>query len=215
MGNITSITKKLNKHNTQAGADTDPSNLFGNGCSIRTNSNVRIIGGRPFLDENTSIYVCPTDWQEADRAQMGHYTLKHLLGGSYTASLSDILKPGSKVLVTQKFPDAEVHGVDIVSSFPTEIKPQNCYFKLCNVLEGLPFDSNEFDYVFMRHMLAALKKDQWDPLFREIMRVLKPGGVVESVEEMDFQFTSKLEQTIKNVGFQNVNGIRKIVPLGK
>ncbi|CAG8712798.1 22675_t:CDS:2, partial [Racocetra persica] len=106
----------------------------------------------------------------------------------------------------------------------------------------LPFDSNEFDYIFMRHMLAALKKDQWDPLFREIMRILKPGGVLESVEfewyghsmgpvhtqfvakwfemtsksrEMDFQFTSKLEQTIKNVGFQNVNGIRKIVPLGK
>ncbi|CAG8738608.1 9210_t:CDS:2 [Dentiscutata erythropus] len=257
MGN-TSSNRKRDKDNSQivpqADSNTIPAHLTGNGCSIRADSDVKIIGGRPYLDEKVSTYICPTDWEEADRIQMGHFILKKLLDGSYAANLSDIIKPGSKILdigcgpghwsfeVAQKFPEAEVYGVDIVSSFPNEIKPSNCYFELCNVLEGLPFSNDEFDYVFMRHMVSALKKDQWVPLFSEIMRVLKPGGTVESVEfewaaksmgpvhtqlitkwfemtsktrAMDFQFTSKLEQTIKDAGFQNVTCICKDVPLGK
>ncbi|RIB30071.1 S-adenosyl-L-methionine-dependent methyltransferase [Gigaspora rosea] len=259
MGNVPSrkvIRKNKDDYNNIPQEDSNiiPAELTGNGFCIRADSSVKIIGCRPYLDEEVSTYIFPTDWEEADRVQMCHFILKKLLDGSYAANLSDIIKPDSKILdigcgpghwcfeVAQQFPEAEVYGVDIVSSFPNEIKPSNCYFQLCNVLEGLPFANDEFDYVFMRHMIPAFKKDQWAPLFDEIMRVLKPGGVVESVEfewaaksmgpvhtqfltqwfemtskarSMDFQFTSKLEQTIKDTGFQNVTCIRKAVPLGK
>ncbi|KAF0543572.1 S-adenosyl-L-methionine-dependent methyltransferase [Gigaspora margarita] len=156
MGNVPSrkvIRKNKDDNIPQEDSNIIPANLTGNGFCIRADSSVKIIGGRPYLDEEVSTYIdigCGS----------GHWCFE----------------------VAQQFPEAEVYGVDIVSSFPNEIKPSNCYFQLCNVLEGLPFPNNEFDYVFMRHMIPALKKDQWVPLFDEIMRVLKPGGVVESVE---------------------------------
>ncbi|CAG8523840.1 5165_t:CDS:2 [Cetraspora pellucida] len=210
-------------------------------CSynIKTVSNLTILGGRPYLDEDVSIYLFPADWEETDRVQTCHFALKHLHGGNYTAPLSDIIKPESKILdigcgsghwcfeIAQEFPEADVYGVDIISSFPSDIKPSNCYFKECSVSDGLPFDDNEFDYVFMRHMSLALKNYQWVPLLNEIMRVLKPGGTVECVEfdlilealykkrQIDLLFLPKFEQIIKDVGFQNVNCTRKAVALGK
>ncbi|CAG8733896.1 1967_t:CDS:2, partial [Dentiscutata heterogama] len=39
--------------------------------------------------------------------------------------------------------------------------------------------------------------------------------ITSKTRAMDFQFTSKLEQTIKDAGFQNVTCICKDVPLGK
>ncbi|CAG8752372.1 13183_t:CDS:2, partial [Gigaspora margarita] len=188
-------------------------------CNIKTVSNIKILGGRPYLDEEVSIYLFPADWEEADRVQTCHFALKHLLGGNCTAPLSDIIKP-------EKFPEADVYGIDIISSFPSEIKPSNCYFQECNITDGLPFEDNDFDYVFMRHMFLALRDCQWVPLLNEIMRVLKPGGVFEFVEfdliheslknkQIDLQFLPKFDQTVIDVGFQNVNCIRKNIPLGR
>ncbi|CAG8449598.1 5258_t:CDS:2 [Dentiscutata erythropus] len=210
-------------------------------------------------DRNDSINSCniktfPADWEEADRVQTCHFALKHLLGGNYSAPLPDIIKPESKILdigcgsghwcfeIAQEFPDAEVYGIDIISSFPSEIKPSNCYFQECNISNGLPFENNEFDYIFMRHMFLALRNHQWVPLLNEIMRILKPGGVIEFVDfdliprsigpvyaklvkqcyeslykkkQIDLLFLPKLEQIIKDVGFQNVNCIHRSVSLGK
>ncbi|KAF0542536.1 S-adenosyl-L-methionine-dependent methyltransferase [Gigaspora margarita] len=222
-------------------------------CNIKTVSNIKILGGRPYLDDEVSIYLFPADWEEADRVQTCHFALKHLLGGNCTAPLSDIIKPESKVLdvgcgsghwcfeIAQEFPEADVYGIDIISSFPSEIKPSNCYFQECNITDGLPFEDNDFDYVFMRHMFLALRDCQWVPLLNEIMRVLKPGGVFEFVEfdlipqsigpvysdlinqcneslknkQIDLQFLPKFDQTVIDVGFQNVNCIRKNIPLGR
>ncbi|CAG8443579.1 3215_t:CDS:2 [Dentiscutata heterogama] len=220
-----------------------------NNCNIKTVSNLKFLGGRPYLDEEF-----PADWEEADRVQTCHFALKHLLGGNYSAPLSDIIKPESKILdigcgsghwcfeIAQEFPDADVYGIDIISSFPSEIKPSNCYFQECNISNGLPFDNNVFDYIFMRHMFLALRNHQWVPLLNEIMRILKPGGVIEFVDfdliprsigpvyaklvkqcyeslykkkQIDLLFLPKLEQIIKDVGFQNVNCIHKNVSLGK
>ncbi|CAG8462881.1 4241_t:CDS:2 [Racocetra fulgida] len=117
------------------------------------------------------------DWEEADRIQEYHFMLKHILGGNYGAPLSKIIKPG-----TQEFPEADVYGIDITPSFPNKIKPKNCYFQTCDILEGLPFEDNRFDYVFMRYMHSVMKKHQWPAVLKDIMRVMKPGGMIESVE---------------------------------
>ncbi|CAG8535616.1 145_t:CDS:2 [Scutellospora calospora] len=242
---------QIDVNSSQVGANSTSSDSIGK-LSIQSESAVKLIGGRPYLDENASVYLCPTDWEEADRLQLCHFILKKLFGGSYAANLSNIIKPGSKILdigcgpgpwcfeLAQEFPYADIYGLDILSSFPDAIKPPNCHFQLCNVLKGLPFDNDEFDYIFMRHMILALKEEQWAPLLTEIKRVMKPGGVIECVEfdwaarsagpvhtefikrwsmsktrEMDLSFTSKLKQTIIDIGFQNVNRICKPVSLGK
>ncbi|CAG8504658.1 9818_t:CDS:2 [Racocetra fulgida] len=117
----------------------------------------------------------PTDWEEADRIQMEHFAMKHAFGGNYAAPLSEIIKPG-------KFPDANVYGIDISSTFPASIKPQNCHFQTCNIIDCFPFKDEEFDYVFMRYMMFALKDYQWIHVLNEIKRILKPGGVFECVD---------------------------------
>ncbi|CAG8502051.1 8447_t:CDS:2, partial [Scutellospora calospora] len=196
MGNKISIkiTKKLNKKKRIKFSSSKNETLdSANSSNSRLTSNLRIVDGRPYFDEDFSMYMFPIDWEEADRIQALHFVLKHILGGNYSAPLSNIIKPGSKILdigcgpghcleTSQEFTNAEFYGIDLISTFPDMIKPPNCYFQTCNILDGLPFDDNEFDYIFMRHMLTIMKKSQWNSVLKDIMRVMKPGGVIESVE---------------------------------
>ncbi|CAG8582839.1 15923_t:CDS:2 [Cetraspora pellucida] len=213
-------------------------------------SNVRYIGGRPYFEEEISAYV--VYWEEADRIQMEHFAMKHAFGGNYAAPLSEIIKPGSKILdigcgPAQEFPEANVYGIDISSTFPASIKPKNCHFKKCNIVEPFPFKDEEFDYVFMRYMIFALKDYQWIHVLNEIKRILKPGGVFECVDRdvlreynktafragktitafveksqctlykqkgIDVRFITKVEPTLKEMGFQNVTCIQKHIPFG-
>ncbi|CAG8728238.1 3260_t:CDS:2, partial [Cetraspora pellucida] len=193
----------------------------------------------------------PTDWEEADRIQEFHFMLKHILGGNYSAQLSNIIKPGSQILdigcgpghwcfeIAQEFPDADIYGIDITPSFPSKIKPKNCYFQKCDILEGLPFGDNRFDYVFMRYMLPVMKKDQWPAVLKDIKRVMKPGGIIESVElnatpysmgPIYMKFNEKVAETMlksfgmdlhmkfeplfKEMEFQNVMCTNKYISIG-
>ena len=70
----------------------------------------------------------------------------------------------------------------MIDVFPQEIKPPNVNFKVANVLEGLPFPDNSFDFVYVRLMLVGMKSDEWEPMWREVYRILKPGGCAQSVE---------------------------------
>lgn len=90
--------------------------------------------------------------------------------------------------LAQQFPDANVMGVDLV---PTEhfttgyglVKPPDNYtFVKGNALEGLPFDDNSFDFVHQRLLVAALPRDRWPSVVRELVRVTRPGGWVELAE---------------------------------
>ncbi|CAG8740850.1 22902_t:CDS:2, partial [Dentiscutata erythropus] len=197
---------------------------------------LKTVAGRPYFEENFSTYIFPADWEEADRLQVLHFVLKHALDGNYNAKLSDIIRPGSKILdigcgpghwcfeIAQEFPYAEVYGIDILSSFPNKIKPKNCHFRTCDILEGLPFGDDEFDYVFMRHMLPSIKTYQWLSVLKDVKRVMKPGGTIESVElncipeamsvAFEIDLHQKFEPMIEVLGFQNVTSMSKYISLG-
>ncbi|RIB07285.1 hypothetical protein C2G38_2252713 [Gigaspora rosea] len=49
-------------------------------------------------------------------------------------------------------------------------------------MEGLPFEDNNFDFVFQQYMFTGCIKKQWPYLINEIVRVLKPGGFLELSE---------------------------------
>lgn len=84
--------------------------------------------------------------------------------------------------VATEFPGGDFHGVDVYNIFPRNIRPANVHFQSCDALEGLPFPDNTFDLVNMRMLYVALKKDEWSLMFKEIYRVLKPGGFLQSCE---------------------------------
>lgn len=79
-------------------------------------------------------------------------------------------------------PNAHVTGIDMADMFPTTIRPENVTFQLCNILDGLPYEDNTFDFVHMRQLIVALRAKEWPAVLNEIYRVLKPGGLVQLVE---------------------------------
>jgi len=62
------------------------------------------------------------------------------------------------------------------------ITPSNCTFLEANTVNGLPFDDNTFDFVFQRFNVGCFKQTEWPVVLREIVRVAKPGGYIESIE---------------------------------
>ena len=79
---------------------------------------------------------------------------------------------------------AHFTGVDIAQLYPAEIKPQNVSFVQSNVLTGLPFQDDTFDFIHMRFMLFAFTLKNWELAIKELVRVCKPGGYIE-LEEKD------------------------------
>ncbi|KAI8980833.1 hypothetical protein BDB01DRAFT_187602 [Pilobolus umbonatus] len=86
------------------------------------------------------------------------------------------------------FPQSTFYGVDIIQPFSlsTDIStshiPPNCVFEKADVLDGLAFESNTFDYIHQRMMYNAYPEDHIGFVFQEIKRVLKPNGWVELVD---------------------------------
>src|SRR4051794_2842473 len=79
-----------------------------------------------------------------------------------------------------EYPSAIFIGVDISPIFPSEKKkPENATF-LQNMLDGLPFEDNTFDFVYQRSLASAISEDQWKcDVIHELYRVTKPGGWIE------------------------------------
>nr|CAG8607221.1 2195_t:CDS:2 [Entrophospora candida]CAG8650424.1 10323_t:CDS:2 [Entrophospora candida] len=105
------------------------------------------------------------------------------------------------------YPNANFLAVDILQTFPNEIRPNNVNFLLGNIITGLNIKSNTFDYVFMRYMKTSIQINDWSKAIGEMIRVAKPNGWLELIE-MDDMFTNgspeclelmdKVEKRLKN-----------------
>ncbi|CAG8828023.1 8367_t:CDS:2, partial [Cetraspora pellucida] len=137
------------------------------------------VGGRRFHNVKNSFYSLPNDDDEQDRLHLQHFLIRYIWQSNFSAPVEHILsKSGSKILDVG-YPLTEVVGIDISPYQPTHIKPKNFTFIKANVLEGLPFEDNTFDFVFQRYLIASYPKDKWPYIVNELVRVLKPGGFLE------------------------------------
>ncbi len=154
-----------------------------------------IFGGRRYSSEVP--YVLPKDMGEISRLDFQHYMLRYVLHNDYAApitngQLKDILDVGSgtgrwAVEMSMQFPQANIFSLDIeppqtVQSTVLLKQPDNCIFVQGNVLQGLPFPDNSFDFVHQRLLVAALPYAQWGWVVRELLRVTRPGGWIELIE---------------------------------
>ncbi|KAK7753051.1 hypothetical protein SLS62_005001 [Diatrype stigma] len=78
-----------------------------------------------------------------------------------------------------QFPSAEVIGVDISPPQPNWVPP-NLKFEVDDVTLEWTYEPDSFDYVHMRWLVGAIP--DWDELFRQVYRAVKPGGYFESKE---------------------------------
>ncbi|HEX9036619.1 MAG TPA: class I SAM-dependent methyltransferase [Ktedonobacterales bacterium] len=142
-------------------------------------------------------YNLPRDLEEMNRLDFQHYLFRAALRGNYAAPIAyprSILDVGTGTgrwarEMAQNFPQARVVGLDInqppadVSpSALTEPAPPNYAFYAGNVLEGLPFPDQSFDFTHMRLLVSAILHDRWPLVIHELARVTAPGGWIESVE---------------------------------
>ena len=152
----------------------------------------RVVGGRRVLADDP--YVLPKDMSEVNRLDFQHFMLRYALRGNYVAPLQpqqvhDILDVGTgtgrwaREIATQ-FPAANVVGVDRVASTGENVAdvPANYVFREGNVLAGLPFPDQSFDFVHMRLLYSAIPAQLWPMVLADLVRITRPGGWVELIE---------------------------------
>ncbi|EPB91728.1 hypothetical protein HMPREF1544_01439 [Mucor circinelloides 1006PhL] len=123
-----------------------------------------------------------------------HFSLKALYDGNILPSVKELLPSNAQVLdlgcgsgcwvmeMAIDYPQYKITGLDMADMFPTTIRPENVKFELHNILNGLPYPDQTFDYVHMRLLITGLRTEEWPTVIAEIHRVLKPGGLVQLVE---------------------------------
>lgn len=132
--------------------------------------------------------MLPRHPAEIDRLDLQHYALRAAIEGNYVAPVESplrILDVGSGTGqwaydLCSEFPDALVVGFDVEPSKPE--RPSNYRYVRGNVLDGLPFADGAFDFVHQRLMQAAIPLDRWPEAVRHLLRVTRPGGLVELME---------------------------------
>ncbi|KAI8981494.1 S-adenosyl-L-methionine-dependent methyltransferase [Pilobolus umbonatus] len=152
---------------------------------------------RTFHEVQDSAYWLPNDGAELDRLTGQHYAVKNLFEGNINSLIVNSLEmkskhsnvldigcgPGSWIKdVCNDYPLCQFTGVDMTDVFPTDFSATNVKFELGNVLKGLKYADNTFDYVNIRLLIIALKKNEWEIVIKEVYRLLKPGGFVQWVE---------------------------------
>ncbi|CAG8700602.1 1427_t:CDS:2, partial [Funneliformis mosseae] len=181
----------------------------------------RVEEGRRFHNDENSKYFLPNDDEELDRLHLQHYIWRYIWKSNYNAPVNDLLqKEDSKVLdlgcgagswlfeLATEFPSVSFTGLDISPVVPSTIKPRNINFVGGNVLEGLPFEDNTFDFVHQRLLVAAIPLDKWQSVVNELVRILKPGGYLELME-IDIEFkpvgpsTKRLHDALIKLIIQN------------
>jgi len=120
-------------------------------------------------------YMLPNDLPESDRLDGQHYIVRYIFQGNYNVKLDRnaplrILDVATgtgiwAMEMAHEFPNAEIHGIDLSPIYPIaetsdKTVPPNCHFQLCNVLDGVPFPDNHFDYVYMRLLVYAFTPAQ-------------------------------------------------------
>ncbi|CAG8748121.1 5675_t:CDS:2, partial [Cetraspora pellucida] len=119
----------------------------------------RYIDGRRYHNDENSKYPLPNDDEEINRLQSQHYLFRHAWGKNYSSPVEEILRAGGACVLdvgcgpatwilemASEYTSSSFTGIDISPVFPSNIKPRNVEFYQMNVLDGLPFEDNTFDF---------------------------------------------------------------------
>ena len=139
-------------------------------------------------------YLIPRHAGEIDRLDLQHYAFREALHANYLAPLGSprlVLDAGAGTgqwgfELCEEFPDAHVVGLDLVPGKPRH--PPAYHAVRANLLEGLPFLDDRFDFVHQRLLFLAIPVAAWPALVHDLVRVTRPGGWIELVEVPSMEF---------------------------
>ncbi|CAG8454575.1 9617_t:CDS:2 [Paraglomus brasilianum] len=141
-------------------------------------------------------YDMPDNISDLERLETQHYLMRYLWQSNFEAPVDEVLKSSdAKVLdvgcghgtwifeLAQEYPNAQFTGIDTESFLPKREASDNVNFLEHDLLHGLPFSDNTFDFVHMRFLTQYISEKTWeDVIVKELVRVAKPGGWIEIVE---------------------------------
>ncbi|CAI2161463.1 7530_t:CDS:2 [Funneliformis geosporum] len=127
-----------------------------------------------------------------------HFLKKHLFQCEISCPIQDELIKGKdcKIIdlgcgpstflldLSAQHPNSRFFGVDIETTFPSEIKPKNLEFKLVDIIQGLPFPDNAFDLVHIESTLFTIPSVHVNFIISEMIRICKPNGYIEFCESI-------------------------------
>ncbi|KAI2467545.1 S-adenosyl-L-methionine-dependent methyltransferase [Annulohypoxylon bovei var. microspora] len=146
----------------------------------------RTIHGRRFHSQrgNTD-YWGPNDEIQANSMDLSHHTLTLMMGDKlFLAPIGDsprrVLDVGCGTDFADAFQECEVIGTDISPTQPYWV-PVNLRFEIDDCTAApWTYAPRSFDFVHVRYLFGAIR--DWDGLYAEAFRALRPGGWAESVE---------------------------------
>nr|CAG8457233.1 9944_t:CDS:2 [Entrophospora candida] len=157
----------------------------------------KIIDGRKFINVEESCAFLPVDHRSMSIMEKFEVISQHIWNGKFSSPVKETLDNGGAFVIdvgcgpatwlmfmAEEFPKSSFVGIDIAIDLKDSKKelPTNIAMIKHNILDGLPFPDNTFDFVHQKHMLTALKIDQWPFVIDELIRITKPGGWIEFVE---------------------------------
>jgi ubiquinone/menaquinone biosynthesis C-methylase UbiE len=138
--------------------------------------------------DESAPYIFPKHRSEVDRLDVQHYALRETLGANYLAPVEHptrILDVGCGsgqwgLDLCEQFPAAAVVGVDLVIGKREQASRH--HWVRSNLLQGLPFGDDLFDFTHQRLLLAGIPLVRWPVVVQDLVRVTRPGGWVELAE---------------------------------
>jgi SAM-dependent methyltransferase len=110
--------------------------------------------------------------------------------------------------IAKRFRQARVYGFDIdkpafekqvARRFKTEL-PRRFRFEEASALKPFPYDEAAFDFTHERCMSPFVPIGRWPQVIKEMIRMTRPGGYIESVETMFPVSTSPRYQFFAEAG---------------
>ncbi|CVK98103.1 related to TAM domain methyltransferase [Fusarium mangiferae] len=150
----------------------------------------RTIRGRTYHSERgDAFYWGANDQSQNDAMDVVHHMWTLAQNGKlFQAPISDDIQTALDVGCgtgiwaidfADEFPGCEVTGTDISPIQPSFVPP-NLKFEIDDCTLEWTFPPNTFDYIHIRYLVGCIP--DWDELFRQAWKALKPGGFLESFE---------------------------------
>lgn len=125
----------------------------------------------------------------------------------HMSPVAEILSAGGKVLdigcgnaawsysICMAYPHCHVTGFEMSNKYIVGPSPRNFKFQRGGSLTHLPFPDGTFDLVYSNLLISNAPKDQSDAIITELIRVTKPGGYFELVEN-DYRGRNRSPKTL-------------------
>ncbi len=142
-------------------------------------------------------YYMPIDQTEQTRQYVVHQVYLKLLGLELTTAPLEnprlVLDVGTgigewAIGMAEKYPQAEVFGIDIAPIQPTQQVPFNVEFQIENAEEEWIRPADSFDLVHIRDMTAVFS--DWPFIYQQAFNCIRPGGYIEVID-VDDPYTDK------------------------